>query len=60
MIHLIAVKIGKRKWAVIPSDVQDVREKIYLTVKKRLEDKLAEKESGRERRDNATKGTSQE
>ena len=58
MIHLVAVKIGSHKWVVIPSDVRDVREKIYLTVKKKIEDKLAEKkpdklikkmrESGRE------------
>ena len=43
MIHLVAVKIGSHKWVVIPNDVQDVREKIYLTVKKKIEDKLAEK-----------------
>jgi len=45
MIHLVAVKIGSQKWAIISSDVRDVREKIYSTIKKKIEDKLAEKEA---------------
>ena len=41
MIHLVAVKIGKRKWAIISSDMREKYERPDKLIKKM-------RESGRE------------